>query len=316
VPAVLISCRFDVTGPDYGPPGTKPFWDGAAINATCRNGAALPMNITALGTSRQNARGLLVGLADGSLYRPDPQDIDPTDADGLRLQSIRPPSNDTITAIFFVSDTDAYIGSQRGAVVRVHDPFGSPSFTTLTPPPFAQPVASFAAVYGDAGSDLYVATPSNVWLTRTATSGDPTWIGLAGTGTDPVASNLSSGTEIVGVVRDEGSPAVYLATGHSHQRPAGNWQSYGISNGSVFRAMHPAAGAAFGGWTRFTEGMPTVTDPRSPLSVPAGLPITGIGLSANRALFVSTQGYGVWWRRDVGRNTAAVPSPPGAHGSR
>ncbi|HET7488543.1 MAG TPA: hypothetical protein VFJ85_11485, partial [Acidimicrobiales bacterium] len=34
--------------------------------------------------------------------------------------------------------------------------------------------------------------------------------------------------------------------------------------------------------------------------LPRGVPITGIGISPNRALFVGTMGAGMWWRRDVG----------------
>ena len=48
-------------------------------------------------------------------------------------------------------------------------------------------------------------------------------------------------------------------------------------------------------WSPFAQGLPT------------GLPIVGIGLSPNKALYIATQGRGIWWRRDV----AAVPPNSG-----
>src|SRR5262249_20525221 len=61
---------------------------------------------------------------------------------------------------------------------------------------------------------------------------------------------------------------------------------------TVFRTQTPAPGP--NGWEEFGQGV-------------RGQPITGIGISPNRALYVSTQGRSIWWRRDV----AAVPPNSG-----
>jgi hypothetical protein len=44
--------------------------------------------------------------------------------------------------------------------------------------------------------------------------------------------------------------------------------------------------------------------------LPAGLPISDIGLSPDRALYIATDGRGIWWRRDVASNVGLSDFSP------
>jgi hypothetical protein len=59
----------------------------------------------------------------------------------------------------------------------------------------------------------------------------------------------------------------------------------GIGYGTVWRkSLNLAASDA---WENFGAGLPD------------SVPITGLGVAPDQGLFISTQGRGVWWRRDL-----------------
>jgi hypothetical protein len=225
----------------------------------------------------------------------------------LQFRTVLAASNDPVTALaiiagtFNVSDAIALVGFQSGRVVRVTDPFGQHVPAELGT--FAAgPVVGFANRYGDP-NELYIAYTKQVFGTTNAGS---SWTALlpaqsAQPPTQPatVADALAL-SDIVGVVRDPAHPVLYLAFGR--RLPATGESAYGptdVAPGSAWYASVPFT--ATSQWNSMNEGLPP------------GLPITGIGLSANKALFISTQGRGIWWRRDVvsGLPNSGVNSPEG-----
>ena len=187
-----------------------------------------------------------------------------------------------VTALYFAADDVALVGYSTGVVISVTAPFAS-NWTSafLTAPAFGNAVVSFANRYGDL-SDLYAATNKKVFRSNNR---GVSWGDVTGT-SSALASNLATGVNIAGMVRDANYPYLYVATGR-----IGQWITEYPGDASVFRSSTPVTGA----WSPFAQGLPV------------GLPIVGIGLSPNKALYIATQGRGIWWRRDI----AAVPPNSG-----
>lgn len=299
----LEVCSFDVEGPDYRVPDSfinpggrhdEDSYPEAGKEGSCPTSTDVGEEITSFAVSQQANDTLVAGTVNGALWRAR------RGTNGVTLEKVpnyTAPDlvngkGDAITSVYFASDTVALIGYASGSIKRVTSPFAA---ATSTAPPavadLAKPngssgrVVGFAGLYGDA-SNLYVAHFRTVNLTSRGGAAASDWTDVTGA-TGALHDNVTAAApgfpvavHMVGIVRDPGSPNVYVATGRDSFRtspPAGD--------ATVFVGSHPLAAGA---WTRFDTGLPR------------GIPITGIGISPNRALFIGTMGAGMWWRRDVG----------------
>ncbi|HXG64953.1 MAG TPA: hypothetical protein VNO70_07580, partial [Blastocatellia bacterium] len=157
----------------------------------------------------------------------------------------------------------------------IDNPFASVPLFATAAVPSSGPVVAFASRSGE----RYAAYAQSVWK---STDNGVSWVEITGTGNPPVGPLVDNVRQvrIFGLALDSNYPFMYLATGT------------GFGN-TVWRTSLPASGI----WTRFDAGLPP------------GIPITGIGIAPNRALYIATQGRGIWWRRDV----AAVPPNSGVN---
>lgn len=282
VSATLDVCDFVTTGAVDPAPGTAQ--EGNSPPGNCHDARVFPAGttetITAIGASQQSPTSILIGGSQGSVYR--------MHADSSTFDLVVPGAGDKITAIGFATDTLAFLGHGSGLVTRLTDPFGTHGLSTQavnaaagSPIASGQPVRQFAFHYGD-DQELYVAYRNQVAAT---TNGGASWVPLLRTGTDEFGQDVAS-TDVVGLVRDPNHPTLFLALGHQQDPPSvAAWAPDDYRGGSVWRT--PAPPSQLPTWTKFTDGLPT------------GAAVTGLGISPGKALYVSTQGRGVFWRRDV-----------------
>jgi photosystem II stability/assembly factor-like uncharacterized protein len=281
----LDLCSVSVPGPDYLAPS---FFDDENeyprqdrdpcpnVTLTLPNGALadhFPDAVWAVATSPDRIDRALVGLGNGDVYRSTPGQ------DGYMFDRIVAHPEGTsvpVRTIRFSSATTAYVGYVDGALYKITNLFTSPSPPRrLMSATTAGKVVDIAAV-GETPAELYVAYPNVIYK---STDDGLTWSNVTGSG--ELATQLTTGSRsIVGLAFDTAHPFLYVATGT-------------FGGGSVFRSPRPASGT----WTRIDDGLPS------------GIPISGIGIAPDRALYISTQGRGVWWRRDI----AAVPPNSGVN---
>jgi hypothetical protein len=188
-------------------------------------------------------------------------------------------------------------GYANGDVYRITTTFNAgstPTFARVGTPDAAhqRAIVDFANKLGDT-QEYYVATTQDVFRTP---DGGATWktvTSLLVPGGQVLADNLKTGVQIAGLAEDPNYPFLYVATGQHHPLDQVNWFSFNGGTPGVFRSATPAGGI----WSDFSQGLPALT------------PIVSIGVAANQALYVATQGRGIWWRRDV----SAVPPNSGVN---
>ncbi len=270
----MYACTFDLPGPGYPTPpgaeeGTYPLpSDKTGTACSGGQGVLFPVIPTAIGVSPVARGDVLVGLQSGALYRSI------TNSDGKQYQVLlaAPATPDPITAIYMNGTEDyAFVGYQSGIIQRIKLPFSTTPAVDVTTQPVHAAVTTFTG--RPSFSEVYVAYAQSVW--RSDTNGSPS-------GSNPAWTNITGNVDtanlaIVGLVRDPNHPVVYLATGHT------SWYGAFGGNPMVYQSPTPATGT----WTAVGQGLPN------------GVPITGIGIAADQALYLSTQGRGIWWRRDV-----------------
>jgi hypothetical protein len=289
-PTVLLAGDADVRGPSYRAPvapgdegydpahGTNE--EGYYPRVTCTNvNTVFPSPVAAIAVSNASTDAVLVGLDDGEVWRAVPG------TQGLtyqRLLTVDPVQK--VTSIYFASDSVAFVAWQTGAVGKITSPFSSGwGSSFVTAPAAGVPIVSFASRYGDA-TEVYAASTKGISMT---VNGGSTWTDA----TSPlIKANVAQGMDIVDLARDLNHPYLYAATGHP-----GFWLAGQASNSIVWRSSTPASTST---WTTFSQGLPS------------GLPITGIGISPDRALYISTDGRGIWWRRDVASNVGVSQLTP------
>ena len=284
-----------VRGPDYRAPqspgdegySTQPGEfneEGYYPRVTCTDAnPTFPAAIQVIAVSNAAIDTALIGLANGSVWRAAPG------TNGKTFEQIifAHPSS-PVTALYFASDNVVYVGWGSGAVGKITSPFANPPVTSFSATPAAGiPIIAFASRYGEV-NEVYAATGQAIYAT---VGGGDVWTDVTGAATPgSLKTNLSQGMEIVGLARDFNHPYLYLAVGHSRF-----WRSTDASASNVWRSQTPVSGSA---WSQFSQGLP------------AGLPITGVGISPDRALFIATDGRGIWWRRDVASNVGLSDLSP------
>jgi hypothetical protein len=215
-------------------------------------------------------------------------------ADSPPVRIVYTDSGDAVTALYFAATNLLYAGFNSGKVVRILNPFTQSTVTTV-PVGGSGPVIAFAGLYGS-DNELYVAYEKQVFATVNGGSSYAPIIPTGGTGVGGAILN----SDVAGIVRDPNRPLVYLALGRHTFFNGHIAVPYPVGDdsapGSVWSAPAPAGSLA--SWTGMSEGLPP------------GLPITGIGLAPNKALFIATQGRGVWWRRDVVSGIAGGANTP------
>lgn len=278
----------DITalGPDFRPPdppsgeeGTLPVVNSCSIYAT----PTFPSDISAIAVSNAAIDTVLVGLDGGEVWRAVPGTSGKTFDRIVTVDPALP-----VTALYFASDNVAFVGYPSGVIVRITSPFAATVTNKfVTAPSPGQPVVAFASSYGDA-TTIYAATAGSIFLSQN--SGD-SWTDITGpSNANTLKANLAQGMEIVGLVRDLHHPYLYLAVGHSRF-----WDSTEAPNSAIWRCQAPLCGGA---WSNFSQGLPL------------GLPVTNIGLSPDRALFIGTDGRAIWWRRDIASNVGISQLSP------
>ncbi len=266
---MIRECQFDLPGPDYSALATE---EGHAPEISCPVVQDLGAQIFAIAVSQAAATSTLVGTNDGKVWR----EVSGSPNSFVKLMQR---SGDPVRTVAFVADTVALVGFTSGAIVKITNPFGSPSLATITPtsPPAPGRVVGFAAQYGQS-STLYAAFDKAVFRT---TDGGAHWANITG---GPLTTSLNSGPNVVDLAYDPLFGQAYAATGYKALINAFGWNAQSPGNPGVFRWSSSTSA-----WTDVGQG------------IPAGLPITDIGIAPDRALYISTEGRGVWWRRDIGR---------------
>lgn len=272
-PNQLFRNMYIVPGPYYvAPAGTgeveerfpKRNDEGQAsvVNSDGTISTVFPENIVALTTHPTRFDQVLVGLASGDVYRS------VAGSQGARFElHTQGFSNVPVTSINFVTPGLAYAGYQNGRLVEMMNPFSDAvtrsRFTAST-----NPVVAVALDTQVSPAQLYIAHSDSVWV-----SGDDgtTWNDITGPRDSGLGAQLS-GIVIVGMALDPSHRFLYVATGTG-------------SGGTVWRkSLNLAASDA---WDNFGTGLPD------------SVPITDLGVAPDQGLFISTQGRGVWWRRDL-----------------
>jgi photosystem II stability/assembly factor-like uncharacterized protein len=261
-------------------------YDPAGDPCTQRRIFSTEDTISAIAAPRTGGTKVLFGGRFGTLIL---RDLSTDNETGLTYRTPSTNADDKVTALRFISDTAALAGHRSGALERIDNVFTKAGPTTQlpirslngTPFSYTGPITAVSSLYGT--KELYAAAKDEVF---SSVDGGFSWRALIGP-TGPVRAAIDSRNEIVGVVRDPSHPFVYIALGHARH---GDESWYGRqSAGSVWRTAAPQSTSSTGPvtWTDFSQGFPP------------GMPITALGLSPNRGLFVATQGLGIWWRRDI-----------------
>jgi hypothetical protein len=280
----LRSCRFTtslapLTRDAAGQEGYFPA--GSCSETTAFVGAD---TITSIATAPFATNAVLVGGSQGTVVAGDPS------SSTLQFKVVLAGSGDAVTALVIASQMYAYVGFESGRVVRITEPFGQyhADPVTVAGAP-ASRVNAMANRYGDM-SELYVAYAKQLFV---STDGGTSWAPrLPSPSASPpeqpatIADALAV-SDIVGVVRDPDHPVAILALGRTRNilQSGLAYEAWDYAPGSIWTTTAPVGFSAT--WTGLNEGLPPST------------PITGIGLSPSKALFIATQGRGIWWRRDV-----------------
>ncbi len=294
----VTACDLIVPGPNYDVPDTSQ-QGYTGPSQSCSNvsfSPSLPVTTTsipsAIAVSPQGYAELLVGTRAGQVYRGRPG------ADGKILDRVigvvKPVS--PVTALYYATSNMAYVGYDDGVIYRLTWSSADPAQVTIIsvtlPDPAHRRIMDFADQYGST-QELYVATTQDVFRSLDGGAGFVRVTEGAGTTGKFLVNDLASGVQIVGLARDKNYPFLYVATGRRDSLSQVNWHAYDGGFPAVYRSPTPAQGV----WTAIAEGLP------------ARFPIVDIEVSPNRALFLATQGRGIWWRRDV----AAVPPNSGVN---
>jgi hypothetical protein len=267
----LFLCTVNVPGPDYiAPSGLDENQFPAPAHSPCPHLATFAANVRTVATHPLNLDQALAGLDNGDIYRT------VAGSNGARFERLLAGGAfGAAKKIAFTSTDVAYAGYANGRVEELDNPFVNPTAHPLAPTGSSKPVVAIVRRSGSP-AELYVAQQDSVWK---STDDGGSWTNVTGPGTSGLGQNLN-GLGIVGMALDTNHPFLYIATGVGYV-------------GTVWRDTLPAS--LGNTWTNFGQGLPI------------SVPITGIGVAANRALFISTVGRGIWWRRDV----AAVPPNSG-----
>ena len=289
-PTHLLVGDVTVRGPDFRSPqspgdegySTLPGQfdeEGYYPRPTCAQASTtFPSGIAVIAVANASGGNVLIGLDDGSVWRAT------SGTNGTSYQPIGFASPTPVTAIYFAADSTAYVGWQSGTTGKITSSFATTPITGfITAPASGTAIVSFASRYGDA-TEVYAATNSAVYRT---TNGGSNWLDV--TGAD-LGANLAQGMEIAGLARDLNHPYLYAAVGHRRF-----WYGGGASFSNVWRSSAPVTTTS---WVTISQGLPT------------GLPISDIGISPDRALYIATDGRGIWWRRDVASNVGLSDFSP------
>jgi hypothetical protein len=236
----------------------------SVVNSDGTTSTVFPQNIAVIATHPTAFDQVLVGVANGDLYRS------VAGSQGARFEILAPSpfGNTPVTSINFVTTSVVYAGYRNGELVELTDPFSS-TFTTISRLTASKKqVVAIALDSQVSPAQLYMAHSDGVWVPG---SDGSTFIELIGPQTSGLGTQLS-GIVIVGMALDSSHRFLYVATG----------VGYG---GTVWRKSLNLAPSD--PWENFGTGLPD------------SVPITGIGVVPNQGLFISTVGRGVWWRRDL-----------------
>jgi hypothetical protein len=287
----LIHTLFNVPGPYFVAPAAGPgesdepfpkeqFEASPSVVDANGNviGSDFPQNITAIATHPTAFDQVLVGLANGDVYRS----VAGSQGAKFELLEHGQIGNTPVTSINFVTTSLAYAGFQNGGLVGLTDPFSGTLEIGSRPTASPQAVVAVALDSQVSPARLYVAHSNGVWALE---NDGNTWSSVTGPQTSGLGFQLASGSGlgIVGMALDPGHRFLYVATGVDAS--AGVWRARSGSSGTVWRKSLDLGDS--GAWNNFGAGFPD------------SVPITGIGVGPNQGLFISTRGRGVWWRRDL-----------------
>jgi hypothetical protein len=283
----LIRTEYNVPGPYWVSPPQDEEGDGwypaqtplGPVQVVLPNGkvgATFPADISSIATHPTQYDEAVVGLTNGDVYRS------VAGSDGSRYQRLveNPFGGADVTSLDFVTPDALYVGYQNGRVVGVRNPFAaSPVMTYLPSDGSTMPVVKVAIDQAVSPAELYIATQNSLF--RTA---DDDVHRENAIDTSSALEAQLAGLHIVGIAIDAPNGRIYVATGTG-------------GSGTVWRNDIGRESAQ--PWVDVGAGLPP------------GIPITSIGIAdgeyasgtnaiPERALFISTLGRGIWWRRDLG----------------
>ena len=232
-------------------------------------GPWFPFDIQAIATHPTHYDEVLVGTANGDVYRS------VAGSKGGRFEVLveSPFRSAAVTSLTMATGDLAYVGYQSGDILTLVNPFSETSFTTIsrTGAETNQVVAVALDRRVDVGP-LYIAYADGVYVSENE---GISWFNITGPQTSGLGGQLhnTSNIGIIGMALDANHRFLYVATG------------IGL-RGTVWRKnLNRLEGNDV--WEHFGTGLPD------------NVPITGLGVAPEQGLFISTQGRGIWWRRDL-----------------
>jgi hypothetical protein len=301
----LYVCDVKVPAPDYFAPGTDrenqyPYPDlyGApGDSCVTRTGMS---KMTAIVPHPLRADTALIAKANGDVVRI-------VHTRGSSATDVRTIANFTasggVTSLRYMTPIEVLVGLGDGRVARIHDPNGTASVQDLTKIDSAgDAVVAVGSRLISGGIDAIAATARTLYRS-TWSGGAMSWIAMDA---PPDMNEVA----IIGVELDPASPSLYVATGvPSITSPIYARHFAGLVAGWRPRPGQQSPNPYAGHKAVWRRGIPLSLTSRTPPSpgpwetfdqgLPVGTPVSGIGMSPNGGLFISTQGRGVWWRRDV-----------------
>jgi hypothetical protein len=290
--ATLLRTQYVVPGPYFDAPTTQAEEFGPGANKL--GSIQFPANIDAIATDPADPNRVFVGLANGAIYES---------TTGMKLGCASAAQCFTkarsgvvgvaVSTIDVVSSSLAYVGyanGKIGALGALSSAFGTSTFTPLHPSDLQQPILTIAR----SGSRLYIAQSGGV---SSSSNGSAPWGDITGPKSSGPGAQIAGGTSIVGLAVDEQHGYVYVATGVRFLHVNVSSLPSPQLEPAVWRKKIDAAPSA--AWDPFSTGLPP-NIPVSGIAIAAGGSPSGTDAIPEQALFISTVGRGIWWRRDLG----------------